>query len=118
MCVSARHRRQTRLRSAPRMQDRAPARARELPPRTRTRPSSRSRPGECARHVLISLPTGARVIENESWATEKKVYAAGEWGAWHVDCVDLDCVQEANRLNAIGAFYAWRLGMLRWTLDE
>ncbi|GJJ08231.1 hypothetical protein Clacol_002440 [Clathrus columnatus] len=53
-------------------------------------------------------PLICKIIDNVSWSTESKLLE-GEGGGitdWHRTCLELHCVQDADRLDAIGAMGA------------
>lgn len=59
-----------------------------------------------ASHILVDSGQAAligKIVDNVSWTTEKKLRQNGELTPWHETCVELHCVQDADRLDAIGA---------------
>ncbi|TNY23038.1 hypothetical protein DMC30DRAFT_348010 [Rhodotorula diobovata] len=45
-----------------------------------------------------------RVVENVSYSKEVKRIAEGGQAEWHLTCLELHCVQDADKLDAMGAF--------------
>jgi uncharacterized protein len=61
-----------------------------------------------SKHVDLVADSRARqvamIVDNVSWSTESKLREAGKVTPWHETCIELHCVQDADRLDSIGAF--------------
>ncbi|KAL5525639.1 hypothetical protein ACEPAG_6975 [Sanghuangporus baumii] len=59
-----------------------------------------------------------KIIENVSWSTETELCSQGEITDWHKTCLELHCVQDADRLDAIGAFGIMRCAGYSCTVNR
>lgn len=68
-------------------------------------------PGEQVQDVI-------QIINSVGYSRERKLKAAGEWGEWHESSLEFHCVQDADRLDAMGAIGMFRVAAYSAIINE